>query len=73
MQDDVFVRFIKMPTRMHEFVTPCDEGYCVYINESMDYPHQLKAYLHALSHIKNEDWNKDDVQEIEAEAHEVNK
>ena len=67
--DDVYVRLIKMSPRLHEFVTPCDEGYCVYINEALDRPHMLKAYAHALEHINNEDWNKDDVQEIEAEAH----
>lgn len=69
MNDDVYVRFCKMPGRMHEFVAPCAEGYCVYIDDSLDRPHQLAAYEHALEHINNEDWNESDVQEIEFKAH----
>lgn len=71
MTDDVFVRLTKMPSsKLHEFVTPCAEGYCIYINEALDRPHMLQAYNHAMEHIINDDWNKDGVQEIEIIRHE---
>lgn len=70
MTDDVFVRLVKLPSGIHEVVMPCSEGYCIYIDNRLDQPHQIEAYRHALKHIHNEDWNKNSVQEIEAEAHE---
>ena len=69
MIDEVFVRLLKLPHGIHEVVMPCAEGYCVYIDDSLDHVHQLRAYQHALRHIQNNDWSKDNVQEIEAEAH----
>ena len=55
-----------------ELVTPNEDGtYTVLINARMSYETQRKALLHALGHILNDDFAKDNVQEIEAAAHEI--
>ena len=63
-----------MPPHTHEIVTPCSDGYTVYIDASLDDAHRLKAYEHALAHIENGDFDIDqirNVQQIEAEAHRI--
>lgn len=67
--DDVFVYVIDLPAKVREIVMPCSCGYTVYISARLDLPHRLKAYRHALRHIAERDFEKDDVQQIEAEAH----
>ncbi len=67
--DDVFVYCVKLPHRTKEMVTPCSAGYTVYINESLDYREQKDAYAHALEHIRNNDFGRLEVNEIEYAAH----
>lgn len=56
-----------------ELVTPNEDGsYTVLINARMSYETQRKALLHALGHILNDDFEKENVQEIESAAHEIN-
>lgn len=50
-------------------VTPCGDGYTVYINVKLSYHDRVKAYHHAIEHIDRNDWEKVDVQEIEKDAH----
>lgn len=50
-------------------VTPCLAGYTVYINDKLSPEGRRAAYRHALYHIVNRDFEKSDVNEIEAEAH----
>lgn len=53
-----------------ELVTPNEDGsYTVLINARMSYEAQRKALLHALGHILNDDFEKENVQQIEAAAH----
>ena len=62
----------ELPAGIHEMVTPCADGYTVYIDISLDEPHRLAAYNHALDHIRNGDFDADNirsVQEMEAAAH----
>lgn len=62
----------ELPAGVHEMVTPCADGYTVYIDISLDEPHRLAAYNHALDHIRNGDFDADNirsVQEMEAAAH----
>ncbi len=68
--DDVYIYFIHLPPGISELVTPCLEGYTIYIDESLDEAHRLKAYEHAIEHIRSNDFERADVQTIEAEAHE---
>lgn len=63
-----------MPPRTHEMVTPCADGYTVYIDAALDNEHRIKAYEHALEHIERGDFDMDniaDVQQIEAMAHKI--
>lgn len=56
-----------------ELVTPNEDGsYTVLINARMSYEAQRKALLHALGHILNDDFGKENVQQIEAAAHGLN-
>ena len=67
--DEVYIYIVKLPPRIKAFTAPCADGYTVYINESLSGEGRLKAYNHELRHIRRGDFEKDDVQRIEAEAH----
>ena len=58
-------------TTSYEMVRSNEDGSYTILLNSRQAPNLLKkAYLHALEHIRRDDWKKDNVQEIEAEAHE---
>lgn len=67
--DDVFTYIVDLPCGIHEAVMPCADGYTVYLSASDSHDRQMVAYNHALQHIKNYDWGKQDVQAIERVAH----
>lgn len=46
-----------------------DGSYSIFINARLSYEAQREAYSHAMGHILNNDFQKQDVQQIEAEAH----
>ena len=69
MADDIYVYLRPLPEGINELVMPCADGYTVYIADRLDQEHQWKAYEHALRHIANNDFERTDVQEIEAIAH----
>ena len=52
----VYVYLVDMPPQTHEMVTPCADGYTVYIDASLDDKHRMEAYEHALRHIENGDF-----------------
>ena len=61
---------IDFPARGREIVTPNDDGtYTVLINARLSAYAQREALDHALEHIRRGDFDKVDVQTIEAEAH----
>lgn len=69
-KEDIFVHLINMPGSTNEAITPNEDGsYSIFINAKLSNDEQLKAYEHALKHIQEEDFSKDDVQIIEAKAH----
>lgn len=67
--DDIYVYIVDLPDQVNEMVTPCLDGYTIYLNAKLSYQERVDAYLHALRHVENNDWEKDDVQKIEKEAH----
>lgn len=67
--DDIFVYTVKMPPKIKEFVTPCLDGYTVYIDDSLSDEEKREAYNHAMKHIERNDFENTDIQEIEYEAH----
>ena len=73
MADDVFYYIRKLPHGVKEMVTPCADGYTVYISSALDDEHILKAYEHALEHIRSGHFDIENVsssvQKIEADTH----
>lgn len=69
MTDDVFIYFVKLPDGIDEITLPCFGGYTMYIDERLSSQGRLEAYDHGMKHIKDRDFEKADVQEIEYEAH----
>ncbi|HEY9574044.1 MAG TPA: hypothetical protein VIR32_00720 [Lachnospiraceae bacterium] len=69
MSDEIYVYYVSLPTGFKEAVMKCLDGYTIYINEKLDDSARLKAYHHALKHIKSGDFEKYSVQNIEAIAH----
>lgn len=67
--DDIFVYIVDMPTTADEMVMPCIGGYTIYLNAKLTHQARVEAYRHALKHIERNDFERDDVQQIESEAH----
>ena len=67
--DDIYVYMVKLPSGINEAVTPCADGYTVYVD--IDLPdHKIEEVLnHAIQHIENNDFEKNDVQTIEIDSH----
>lgn len=66
--DDVFVYMVDIPGKANEMITPCQDGYTVYIDDALSPQGKLDAYIHAVSHI--EDYESDKTaDEIEAMRH----
>lgn len=73
MDETINVFLVNFPnTKGYEMcVENADGSYTILINAKMSSERQKEAYLHALDHIENHDFEKDylSVQQIEAEAH----
>ena len=67
--DDIYVYCVPLPPGIHEMIVPCCDGYTVYIDEELDAEHRQEAYDHALSHALENDFEKENVQEIESLRH----
>lgn len=67
--DRIFVYLVKLPPGINEAVLPCLEGYTIYIDSRLTWEGRQKAYNHAMKHIRNGDFEKHDVQQIEYDAH----
>lgn len=71
MTPDVNVQLINFPNSGREMVVPNEDGsYTILINARLSNESQMQAYAHAMEHIVNDDFEKQDVQIIEAAAHE---
>ena len=67
----VFVYHVPLPDGVSEVVLPDPDGHTIYLSDRLGYEARIAAYHHALRHIKNRDFDKCDVQEIEVQAHEI--
>lgn len=55
---------------VNEMVTENEDGsFTIFVNSNLCESKRLKAVNHAIRHIKNRDFEKTDVQDIEASAH----
>lgn len=66
---EVYVYIVDLPDRVDEMVTPCIDGYTVYLNARLTYAGRVRAYHHAMRHIERNDFERANVQEIETETH----
>lgn len=69
--DDIFVYIIAMDPLVKEQVVANQDGtFTIFINDYLSPERRMKAYNHAVSHIRNGDFDKKtDVDVIECEAH----
>ena len=67
--DDIYVYVVDMPTTAAEMIMPCTGGCTIYLNAKLSQEERVRAYRHALKHVERNDWEKEDVQQIESEAH----
>lgn len=68
--DDVYVYYADLPGGVTEMITPCADGYTVYLDTEClcDTDRRLRKYRHAINHIG--DFHGGDVQRIERRRHE---
>ena len=71
LPDDITVVLKDFPPgKIHEAVRQRPDGtFLVLIDSRLNYEQRLNEYRHALLHIERGDFDKTDVQRIEAEAH----
>lgn len=63
------VRIVDLPPRVRGFVTRKDGEPVIVLNARLTREQNLKTYLHELRHIRNGDFEKENADQIEAEAH----
>lgn len=68
--DEIYVYFTELPEGIEEMVTPCYDGYTIYIDRRLSDEKIKGSFIHALYHIANRDFDKENVDTIEKSAHE---
>lgn len=65
------VKLIKFPSgKVHEAVTENEDGtVTIFLDKNDTHESQQKRFWHVIRHLEGNDFEKYDVQEIEAEAH----
>lgn len=58
-----------MPVRIKGFTKKGDGVDTIVLNSRLSYEQQRKSYQHEVEHLRNEDFLKDSVQQIEYDAH----
>ena len=67
---DIFVHIMNLPGSAEEAVTENEDGtYSIFIDAQLSPEGRRQAYDHALRHINNFDFEKENVQIIEYQAH----
>jgi len=67
---EINVQFLNMDTKIPEqLIKNDDDSYTIFLNARLSQENRLKSYYHALQHIQKDDFEKDDVQQIEEIAH----
>jgi len=67
---DYQVVMMDMPCKVHETVTVnSDDSYTIFINSRDCIERQQTSLLHAIKHITEKDFEKNDVNTIEVNAH----
>lgn len=66
---EIFTYYTELPPGVNEMTTPCYDGYTVYIDSRLSDERKIQALCHAITHIVENDFSKQDVNAIETEAH----
>lgn len=70
--EEINVQLLDMDTKIPEqLVKNDDDSYTIFLNARLSQESHLKSYFHALEHIRENDFEKENVQQIEAEAHNI--
>lgn len=72
---EIYIEIIDLGAKKwKEFVTPNDDGsYTVFVNARLSYEMQCEEARHGIDHAEKQDFEKQRVQEIEAQAHGMHK
>ena len=65
----MIVRLMDLPPRIRGFVVERDGEQIIVLNARLNREQNMKTFLHEKKHIENNDFEKDDVNQIEADAH----
>ena len=70
--EDINIQLLDMDTKIPEhLIKNNDDSYTVFLNARLSQESRLKSYYHALQHIAEHDFEKENVQEIEWETHDI--
>ncbi len=71
MSIDYQIQLINFPSgKVHEAVTPNEDGsFTIFIDKRLTWEAQRERFLHVMKHLYGNDFEKEDVQKIESEAH----
>ena len=70
MAEDINIQMIDMDVMIPEQVVQNPDGsYTIFLNARLSHERHLETYAHAMHHILNHDFDKQDVQQIEYDAH----
>lgn len=67
--DEIYIYGADLPDGVNEVVTPCADGYTVYLANRLDRTGRIKAFFHAVDHILGGDFYGGVVQSMESERH----
>lgn len=70
MKLDINTQLIDMDVLISEqIVRNRDDSYTIFLNSRLNHERQMAAYWHAINHIKNGDFDKENADVIEQKAH----
>ena len=73
MMETINVILIDLDTMVGETICKnADDSFTVFINSRWSSEMQRRCFCHALDHIRNNDWEKDDADSIEGARHDTN-
>lgn len=68
--ENINIQLLDMDTKIPEqLVKNEDNSYTIFLNARLSQESLVKSYYHALQHIEENDFGKDDVDKIETQAH----
>jgi hypothetical protein len=70
--EEINVQLLNMDTKIPEqLIKNDDDSYTIFLNARLSQESRIKSYYHALKHIHEQDFEKDDLQKIELNAHKI--